>query len=580
MRIVGIQYRRFRAFKKLSLRPDGHVILLGPPRSGRSAVLEGLTRVLDPETTRRRSGDEFDFFNGDKDSPAEVELAITDLGSDLEQDFLDSLEVWSGSEQKILTEANSPTEIDKPLCSWALRLTYRLEWSSEDERTDEFVYYSKTSDRDSGIFSRIRPADVERLGFRRVRAFSGKILDLSNRGRFRQLIDSLDESDFNAAVDGYLEAVEASAGSFMGSEQLKAAAKRVLELIAGPLGVDVDRIEDMLRFVPEGGAASGLLRSLMPTLDLSDGAGLLPADRHGSSVGALVRLAEAFSLVESSIVAIDDLGDGLDDASALHMAALAQKLAGQAWITTRNAVAAEIFEPQEVLRISHTGEDRVVHQGKRAVSKTERISAKHWMRSVLPALPFRSMAVVEGPDDLSAVHALSLRLFRENDVPLPGTSGLTFVSAAAAGSGGSTNVPRVTALAKKMGLWTIAIIDWDKDDAQTTLEKALSAADTVVRLPEKWAIERLLVADVGAKILAPIVADLASAVGFHMSKDPSKMTIDELQDTGINLLKAAGGLHSAFLEALPVEALPSGFVGLYEAVLHAAANRTPGHIQL
>ncbi len=580
MQIVRIQYRRFRGLQDLTLHPRGHVVLLGPPRCGRSAVIEGLTRVLDPETTRRRLGDEYDFYKCVKTSPAEVEAVIVDLDNELEQDFLDQLEVWSSSRQELITEAASPQDIDAESCFWALRLTYRLEWSEEEERTDEFVYYPKTSDSDSGVFSRARPGDIARLRFRRIRPFSGRLLDLSERGRFRQLIESEETSDFSEAVTTYLHAVQASAGQFTTSEQLKAAAKRVLQPIAGPLGIQGRGIEEILRFVPEGGAVSGLLRSLMPTLDLGDGAGLLPANRHGSSVAALLRLAEALGSMQAALIAIDDLGDGLDAASALHTAALAQKFAGQAWISTRNTAVAEVFDPQEVLRLSRQDGNAVMHQGRRAGDRAERTSAKHWLRSVLPALAFNVIVILEGPDDLSALHSLSLRLFREKGASLPGTAGVTFVSAAAAGSGGSSNVPRVAQLAREMGLWTIAVIDWDKDDSQVTLEKAKQAADTVIRLPEKCAIERLVVTDIAPATLASAISELVKVVGFQTAKDPKTMTEAELHQTGIALLKASGGLHAAFLDMLPIDDLPSGLLRLYELTLEAAAKKTAGHLQM
>jgi hypothetical protein len=36
----------------LDLRPRGHVLLAGVPRSGRSDIIAALSRVLDPETSR------------------------------------------------------------------------------------------------------------------------------------------------------------------------------------------------------------------------------------------------------------------------------------------------------------------------------------------------------------------------------------------------------------------------------------------------------------------------------------------------------------------------------------------------
>ena len=51
------------------------------------------------------------------------------------------------------------------------------------------------------------------------------------------------------------------------------------------------------------------------------------------------------------MLAIDDLGDNLDAASAVHLSFAVRQSAAQVWVTTHNPSVAEVFEPQEVVRL-------------------------------------------------------------------------------------------------------------------------------------------------------------------------------------------------------------------------------------
>ena len=52
MRISKLVLRDFRGWEHLDLRPSGHVLLAGVPRSGRSDIIAAICRVLDPESVR------------------------------------------------------------------------------------------------------------------------------------------------------------------------------------------------------------------------------------------------------------------------------------------------------------------------------------------------------------------------------------------------------------------------------------------------------------------------------------------------------------------------------------------------
>ena len=276
--------------------------------------------------------------------------------------------------------------------------------------------------------------------------------------------------------------------------QIKAALDQVLNAIGGPSRLDAINAESF-RFLPEGGTGTALLRALTPVADLGNSPQSFPTERQGSTVSALLSMAETLALTGSTqgLLAIDDLGDGLDAGSAAHLASIVARRSHQAWITTRVAAVAEMFGPDQVFRFSRAqGGQVTAHQGRSATTKAERIAAKHWGKSILPALTYEAVVILEGPDDLAAIQALSRRLLECEGYPLPATRGVVIISAAAAGSGGSSAIPKVAQLCTDIGLWTVAIIDHDKNDSDDTWQKVCAASNYAVRLPANYAVERAL----------------------------------------------------------------------------------------
>ncbi|MGC7845716.1 DUF2813 domain-containing protein [Desulforudis sp. 1088] len=84
MEIRELRIRQFRGFSELTLKPKGHVVLMGEPRAGRSDVIEALSRVLDTDAARTRTTTELDFYQKDTSRPIVIGLTIGGLGTDLE----------------------------------------------------------------------------------------------------------------------------------------------------------------------------------------------------------------------------------------------------------------------------------------------------------------------------------------------------------------------------------------------------------------------------------------------------------------------------------------------------------------
>ncbi len=176
----------FRGFRTLELRSQGHVVLSGVPRAGRSDVISALSRVLLPESSRTSpalsdlwqttvpsaatGGDEpgKDGEAGDgQPLPAEqpsssveprpyanVEVTLTDLDPELEQLFEGFLE---------RTDADGcavPEDQAMPGAPWCVRLAYRLMYDSDLEALEHF-YYPLASSPGASQFTRV-PASTRR----------------------------------------------------------------------------------------------------------------------------------------------------------------------------------------------------------------------------------------------------------------------------------------------------------------------------------------------------------------------------------------------------------------------------------
>ena len=556
---------------------------MGEPGAGRSDLIDALGRVLDTNTARTRITTELDFYGGDTGQPIQITLTLGGLGTDLEQDFLDHLEVWDGTDDHLIEEADTLENFDEDRCKWVLRLGYWSSWLCEEERSEERIFYPKDSDPESDSFVYARRSDIRKLGFRLLRWSGERVLDLSSRSSFRRIIDNADGGDFATAVAQYVYEVSQAAAQFSGSSQVRSALEDVIAPLRELLGISATDVSQLFQFAPEGGVPSGLLRSLGPAIDVGDGAGSLPAWRHGSTTASLIRAAEALASVSDteSILAIDDLGDGMDPASSAHLAAAIRDSAGQVWVTTRLPAVAEVFEPQEVLRMGRdVNGARFAVGGKQPATKAESVVFKHWHRNLLPALSYRAVVVVEGPNDFAALHSLASRMFKEQEKPLPATRRIAIVNAGAVGGGGYANVLKLAGAAKELGLRAVGAVDGDTGpEPQKHLCDYSSLADAVVRLPDSKAIEAAVVDGIPCSVLKQAITDIATAADLVEPENLEQLSDARLKKVAIQFIKK-NSLHGQFIDALPPDHLPVLACHYLARLTEVATGTETGLVQL
>lgn len=584
MEIKELRIQNFRGLSDLTVRPNGHAVLMGEPRAGRSTIVDALARVLTFYRGRHRDITELDFHKGDTSNTIRITLTVGELDPQHEQEFFDHLEVWDEGEARIVEETDSPDQIDSGERSWAVRVAYEARWVAGRKCADDHVFFPKQSDPSNGHFVRVRRPDLEALNFRSLRHRGERPLDLGPRSDFREVVDRVEagEMDFATAIGNYVDDVGEAAKHLGCADQMQAALANVLDPLRVLLDVH-DGGERSVRFMPDDGSTSGLLRSLGATFDLDDGAGHLPLWRQGQSVEAVLKVAEVVAAVARSepILAIDDLGDAMDTAAAAHLAAELRNRAGQVWITTRHSAVAEVFEPQEVIRLGRDADgSTATRQGRKPVGKSDSIVHRHWHRNVLPALSYRAAVVVEGPHDFSALHALALRMLRDHNDPLPMTRRVAFVNAGVAGSGGYSGVLKLCREARLMGLRAVAAIDGDKAvSAKRFVEPDQERADAVVRLPEGKAIEAAIIEGVADDVLTHALQELAAAAGVDL---PSAMKGDvghDLHKSAMHFIKK-NSLHGPLIDSLPPDDLPVLGRRYLKTLMDAATGKCEGFVQL
>lgn len=581
MRIRRFAVNHFRGLSDLTIIPQGHVILMGEPGSGRSDVLDALGRLLDPSPSRSASVSELDFYQRNTLQPIEISAVIGELGADLEQHFLDHLEVWNTRTHELIDDADSLEEF-AGAGEWVLRLTYRCEWVQDEERFEDWSYYPKQSDVTLRSYTRVRATDFDRLDFTTIQWTSGRILDLGVRSPFRRVVSRSAGGDFADALANYVESVGIAAAKFTDAAQIKAALSEVFSSLVQHSRFG-EEFWKLIQFAPEGGFPSGLLRSLGPSADMGEGFGQFPLWRQGSTTITLLRFAEALTLSESSdnIIAVDDLGDGIDAGSAVHMASVIRRFVGQAWISTRVAAVAEIFEPEEIFRLGLAQDGtRFARQGRPPANRDEAKASKHWHRNLLPALTYRAVLVVEGPDDLASLHTLSLKLCNEANDRLPASFGMTIISAGATGGGGYSSVLRLTLLASEMGLKAIGLVDGDiQPEARQFIADHVGNADAVIRLPDNAAIEYALVSGAPDATLRRTLRTVAQFANLPAPPGLEELAGKSLETCAIGFIKRYS-LHAAFIDALPLDdGLILGRV-ILEKAAEAATGNLAGLVQL
>ena len=144
-----------------------------------------------------------------------------ELGPDLEQQFLEHIEVWSRTNECLLQESENPEAVDGEQYEMVLRLEYLARWLPAEERSEEWVHYPKEADPSSDSYVHARRRDIADLGFGILNWSAGRILDLGSRGNFCRVVDEAVGNDFTTEISQYVLDVGQAAENFTNALQVK-----------------------------------------------------------------------------------------------------------------------------------------------------------------------------------------------------------------------------------------------------------------------------------------------------------------------------------------------------------------------
>ena len=131
MRIRELHILSFRGFSEFRVRPNGHVVIMGEPRAGRSGLIAALGRVLDSSAFTIRSITELDFYHCNTDRPIFIGLILGESWSGNRTGFHRQLSnCGTGDEAELVDEAEAPEDIDNEKYEWVLRLAYHCEMAA------------------------------------------------------------------------------------------------------------------------------------------------------------------------------------------------------------------------------------------------------------------------------------------------------------------------------------------------------------------------------------------------------------------------------------------------------------------
>lgn len=455
-----------------------------------------------------------------------------------------------------------------------LRLGYHAVWSEHEERAEQTLYFVKGRDVEAGRWNVVRHTDRALLPFVKVGATS-RPLSLRDRAAFRKIVELVELDDLHTALGDVQGDLEAAASVVGAAEQLRQAIVLTANDVEELLGL-TDEPEDAIHLLPGGGSIASLLNSLEPQLDTRDGT--LPLARTGSTRSALLSLGEALALVSESnaIVVADDFGDKLDGGAAAHLLARLQARAHQAWITTRRPDVAESFDPDHVIRLAPEADgDRRAGQlpSQSTLPRAMRTTIKHLGPQLLRAAAGQCAVIVEGPDDVNSITSLSRRMTALDGIGLPAVRAVVVHPGLMQESGGHHATGRLARALNLLGVRSVIVLDGDTD--QGDVDAAVEAASAVVRLPDGFAIERVLLHGLDLDVVEEALEALVEAFGLDVEVDPADLDL-----AGRQVLKSRGkGLHSPFLESLPDDHLPEMGLRLVEELVRVAQGAT-GLVQL
>lgn len=562
MRVARVRLQQFRGFEHATFTFEGSVVLAGEPRAGRTDLVEGLRRVLDPRSTVSRV-EPLDIHRPATElkERTEVEVTLLDLGPELRDIFDNYLEpIDRASAAPATGAADEDVEL-------GIRLCYRARYDFETDTGDHWVDAPKLSDPDSELFARVSRADREAIPVRFLA--NHPPLQVRAEGQFRRLLEETDADALSEALTELDSGIESATNAFTSTEIVAGGLRSVLE--AGPSELIDLSDPAQVHLVTDDGTLATLLRTLQPALTL-DAAGPLPLRSHGSSTHTVVAASEAVAVAtrDSGIVVIaDDFGDTLDAPSAEHLAHRLRRAADQVVLTTRRPEVIRAFAPAELVRLTRSRGERESHR-LTATDKHGRLSRQLVLEGLLSAISCEIVILVEGPLDAEGYGTIAKRLAETDKAPLSLAAHKARLLAPPGSDGGKTRLAAMAVVARELGFTVRAVVDNDKRD-DGNLDRIEEVSEAVILLPSRYAVEAALVRGLTPQVVRAAVDELVDSGELNERPDvPDEQLADVLVESVLKKQRLHGPWAQAIKSRPPVAC----------RVIEAACSDTKGRIEI
>ena len=220
MRVARVRLHLFRGYADQVIMPARHAVVVGEPRAGRSDLIMGLRRALDPRSWSR-TPDLSDLHRPapeqEEDAPdgeTVVEVTLLGLGGDLEQDLDDRLELIDPATGLPAAEEQAADGV------LGVRVRYRIYFDEVLADYDHAWEYAATG------------APVPRLERDMLAAVvigPGTPLQLRSGGVFRGMVAEQDADAVRAAIEELGDDVTAAAGKLAGVKAVQEVLARILD---------------------------------------------------------------------------------------------------------------------------------------------------------------------------------------------------------------------------------------------------------------------------------------------------------------------------------------------------------------
>ncbi len=531
MKIRRLKLENFRCVSKGVVYFPSHTVIIGGNSVGKSTICEALDLLLGPDRLSRISPiNEHDFFErcylsaDGEPIPIKLEAVLTNLTEDVLTKYLNHLEYWNPTTEKILDETNNPEDVDDINVLPALRIKFEGAYNIEEDEFRAKTFFASPPQDDETSGNYVSRTAKRNFGFIYLRALRTGSRALSlERGSLLDIILKLKDDDRSAMWEQTLNSLEALDPAIDAIQQLRNILDDIDGRVRSFVGLSTD--ERTFRLYPSALTRESVRRSI--TLFGSSEKSKIPVPywRLGSGVinSMVFSLLTFIADLKSNVIfAMEEPEIALPPHTQRRIVQFLQREMDQSILTTHSPFVLEQFEPSDVVLLERENEGSI---SSRRI-EVNGLKAKNYRgnlrRVIAEAMLGNGVICVEGISDTEVIYTASavLEKFNHNSTYTPlDISGVTVVHC-----NGSGELLKYGRFFKRLGLKIYTIYDHTKQNNNST--DIDNIFDATWKL-KQTGIENLLGEEVNIDIISEFLKKVQEWEDYPKnSKQPDLFTFD------------------------------------------------------